>query len=137
MIHDSFTGPEHRRMMETINFDTLIPLHQKLEDVKSLWTGFELLMDQLNMDMTADQINEFEKAARKWVELYGGKLYLSKDITPYMHILSNHLPKVMRLHGNVVEFCQQELEKLNHSVIKCFFRSSNFHQSALTQIMHT
>nr|XP_054750436.1 LOW QUALITY PROTEIN: uncharacterized protein LOC129256207 [Lytechinus pictus] len=134
--YDSFTGPEHRRIMENINFDTLIPDHPKLSGIKSLWTDFKVLMDSLNQNMSDDQISDFEKAARKWVDLYGSNLFLSKDVTPYMHIFSNHLPEAMRLHGNVVDFCQQGLEKLNHLVTKWYFRSTNFSKAALKQIIH-
>ena len=86
--------------------------------------------------MSSDGICEFEKAARKWVELYGGHLFLAKDVTPYMHILCNHLPQAMRMHGNVVDFCQQGLEKLNDMITKWYFRSTNYSKTALTQIMH-
>ena len=50
-----------------------------------------------------------------------------------MHILTNHLPETMRLHGNIVDFCQQGLEKLNYMITKWYFRSTNFDQTALTQ----
>ena len=63
-------------------------------------------------------------------------IFLSKDITPYMHILSNHLTEATRLHGHVVDFCQQGLEKLNDTITKWYFRSTNCNKTALTQIMH-
>ena len=134
--YDSFTGPEHREIMKSINLDQLIPNHPKLEGIKSLWTKFESLMAQLNQDMTDEDIDMFEQSAKEWVKLYAGRLYLSKDATPYMHILAFHLPEAMRLHGNVVDFCQQGLEKLNDMVTKWYFRSTNYDSTALKQIMH-
>ena len=68
--------------------------------------------------------------------MYGKKVYLSKDLTPYMHILAIHLPEAMQLHGNVEDFCQQGLEKLNHLVTKWYFSSTNCGKTALKQIMH-
>ena len=134
--YDSFTGPEHRRIMAKINFQELIPDHPKLNLIESLWSRFGSLMDKLDQDMSNDQIDEFEKEAKQWCEMYGKEVYLSKDVTPYMHILAFHLPEAMRLHGNVVNFCQQGLEKLNHLVTKWYFRSTNFGKNALKQIMH-
>ena len=136
LAYDSFTGPEHRRILSKIDMQELIPNHPKLCNVKSSWTSFASLMDQLNQDMSGTEIDKFEQAARDWVCLYGTYLYQTKDVTPYMHILANHLPEAMRLHGNVVNFCQQGLEKLNDLITKWYFRSTNYDSTALAQIMH-
>ncbi len=61
--YDSFTGPEHRRIMSKINFDDLIPDHPKLDVIKSSWSNFASLMDKLNHDMTEDDIDKFEREA--------------------------------------------------------------------------
>ena len=41
IVYDSFTGPEHRKIMAKTDFDTLIPNHPKLAAIKSLWTDFD------------------------------------------------------------------------------------------------
>ena len=87
-------------------------------------------MDQLNQDMTEEDIDKFENDAKEWVKLWGGRVYLSKDVTPYMHILACHLPEVIRRHGKAVKFCQQGLEKLNHMITKWYFHSTNDDTSA-------
>ena len=81
-----------------------------------------------------DEIDQFESSAKTWVDLYR-TVYLAKDVTPYMHVLSYHVPEVMRMYGNISYFCQQGLEKLNDQVTKWYFRSTNFGKSALKQIM--
>ena len=122
--------------MLKINFDELMPDHPKLETIKESWSTFSTLMDRLNQDMTDDEVDQFERDAREWVRVYGTELYLSKDVTPYMHILACHLPQAIKTHGNVVNFCQQGLEKLNDLVTKWYFRSTNYDPTALHQIMH-
>ncbi|KAJ8048046.1 hypothetical protein HOLleu_00211 [Holothuria leucospilota] len=42
-----------------------------------------------------------------------------------MHVLVNHVPNALRLHGNIEHFSQQGLEKLNDNVTACFIRSSS------------
>ena len=130
----SFTGPEHRRILNNINLDTIIPNHPKLTNIKSLWSSFKQLVDQLNKNLSLEDIHHFQSSAKSLVDLYH-MVYLAKDITPYMHVLAYHVPEVMELYGNPTYFCQQGLEKLNHSVTKWYFRSTNFGKSALKQIM--
>ena len=134
--YDTFTGPEHRAIMSNINFDDLTPQHPKLSQIKELWSTFSILLDELDQDMSNEETDKFQERAKKWIDLYACEIYLSKDVTPYMHILAYHLPEAMRRHGNVVDFCQQGLEKLNDMVTKWYFKSTNYDKSALRQIMH-
>ena len=48
-----------------------------------------------------------------------------KNVTPYMHVLVAHLPKLMKDHGNIRMFSQQGLEKLNDDITKDYFKSTN------------
>ena len=121
----SFTGPEHRRILEKIDLDAMIPQHPKLECIKQLWDTFKNIMKQLNMTLSPEEINSFQTLTKEWVALYQN-VYLAKDIAPYMHVLCYHFPEVMRLYGNPTLFCQQGLEKLNDMVTKWYFRSTNF-----------
>jgi len=52
-------------------------------------------------------------------------VYQTKDVTPYIHALLNHVPEFIRLHGNLISFTQQGLEKLNDVSTKEFQRASN------------
>ena len=130
----SFTGPEHRRILENIDLELIIPNHAKLGNIKRIWAIFRRLVGQLNCQLTMEQIDEFESSAKAWIDLYCN-VYLAKDITPYMHVLAFHIPEVMRLYGNPTYFCQQGLEKLNDLVTKWYFRATNFGKTALKQIM--
>ncbi|KAJ8018369.1 hypothetical protein HOLleu_43669 [Holothuria leucospilota] len=64
------------------------------------------------------------------------KVYLKKDVTPYMHVLQCHVGETLRLHGNLSNFSQQGLEKLNDKVTTWYFRSTHHKgNEALRQIM--
>lgn len=54
-----------------------------------------------------------------------GEVYMSKDVTPYMHVLANHVPEALSEHGNLSLFCQQGLEKLNDNVTCWYFRTTS------------
>ena len=130
----SFRGPEHRRLLKKIDLDHLIPSHPNLEGWKTLWREFPLLHSQMDRDLRETEINAFEQAAREWVDLYY-KINCSTDVTPYMHVLSCHVPEAMRLHGKLSRFCQQGLEKVNDLVTKWYCRSTNFGSKAMEQVM--
>ena len=53
------------------------------------------------------------------------KLYHTKHITPYMHVLVWYVPEFIQLYGNISPFTHQGLEKLNDKTTKDYFRSTN------------
>ncbi|KAJ8032711.1 hypothetical protein HOLleu_26319 [Holothuria leucospilota] len=130
----SFHGPEHRKLLENIDLDILIPSHPKLLELKKLWRDFRLLMSEMDIHLLEVQVVNFQTSAKKWVDLYY-QANCSTDITPYMHVLAFHLPEAMKLHGNVSHFCQQGLETVNDLVTKWYHRSTNFGRNAMGQIM--
>ena len=70
-----------------------------------------------------------------WVTLFL-EVYQTKDITPYIHAFSKHVPQFIRLHDNLISFTQQGLEKLNDVSTKEFQRASNHHSiEALRQML--
>ncbi|KAJ8018072.1 hypothetical protein HOLleu_44137 [Holothuria leucospilota] len=131
-----FTGPEHWKVFNSINLRELIPEHQDVSSICELWQKFIQLMTFLKkLSYTSSEIDQFEVDAKLWVQLFM-KVYLKKDITPYMHVLQFHVAETLRLHGNVSFFSQQGLEKLNDIVTKWYFRSSNFRgKESLKQVM--
>ena len=50
--------------------------------------------------------------AKEWIKLYlslSNKLlgYANKDITPYMHIMVFHVPRIIKRYGNLKQFSGQ------------------------------
>lgn len=62
---------------------------------------------------------------------------LSKQpLHPYIHAFAQHVHEFLQLHGNIVIFSQQGLEKLNNLTTKHYQRATN-HQGyqALKQVL--
>ena len=130
-----FTGPEYVKIFSQIDLDSLIPQHPKLGLIKTLWRDFQCINEQLTKNLSPDDIDHFEVFCRSWVKTYT-EVYQRKDITPYMHVLMNHIPEALKIHGCIAKFSQQSLEKLNDITTCWFFRSTNHRgTSALKQIM--
>ena len=72
-------------------------------------------------------------------------LYRPKDVTPYMHILVNHLPEFMEQHQKfgLGAFSCSPVEKKNHDQVSAFFRKTMKdggkgveRKSAIFEILH-
>ena len=46
-------------------------------------------------------------------------------VTSYIHAMANHVSKFMQLHGSLLTFTQQSLEKYNDIVTNQYFRNTN------------
>ena len=58
------------------------------------------------------------------------------DVTPYMHALAMHIGEFIQLHGSVVRFTQQGLEKLNDLTTKHYQRATNHQErQSLQQVL--
>lgn len=135
----SLTGPEKLRVCQNIHIRLLLPNFpcSEASKIQHLWD--ELL--QLNMlfskpaeELSLDTITDFERRARKWGQDFIC-VYQTRNVTPYIHALMNHVGQFMRIHGGVLAFTQQGLEKLNDVMTKNFFRSSCHREEALKQLV--
>ena len=90
-------------------------------------------MQDINKE-TYDE-DELSRKIKLWVTL-SLCVYQTKDVTLYIHSFLNHVPEFIRLHGNLISFTQQGLEKLNDVNTKEFQRASNHCDiEALKQIL--
>ena len=67
-------------------------------------------------------------------------VFTSTNIKPYMHLLTDHVPGLIRTHGSLHAFNTQGLEKKNHVITVDFFKSTNHHRGpegidSLSQLM--
>ena len=85
--------------------------------------------------MNADHALQFETLARAFVKNFRD-LYPSKHVTPYMHCMMNHVSEFMELHGSILPFTQQGLEKYNDTMTKDYFRATSHKgEQCLIQIL--
>lgn len=86
-------------------------------------------------DLSDDAITEFQTRARKWGESFV-EVYQQKHVTPYIHALMNHVGEFMQIHGSILPFTQQGLEKKNDVITKSYFRfTCHQGETALRQIL--
>ena len=99
-----------------------------------MWNDFYDLIIQLGKQEYSN-VDGFERLAKSWVKNFL-KIYQTKDITPYIHAFSMHIPQFLRLYGNIVSFTQQGLEKLNDLTTEYFQSASNHREmESLKQIL--
>ena len=55
-------------------------------------------------------------------------------MTPYIHLLTSHIPEMLELHGSLAAFTQQGVEKLNDIITQDYIKSTN-HRDILKQVM--
>lgn len=70
-------------------------------------------------ELSSDTIEDFEHRTRQWGRDFI-RVYQTKNVTPYIHALMNHVGQFMRIHGCILAFTQQGLEKLNDIMTKNF-----------------
>ncbi len=80
----------------------------------------------------AVELCKFEQICWEWVSAYTTS-FMVKDVTPYMHVLMNHVAESLQLHGTMSHFNQQTMEKLNDTIISLFFHSSNQNYRSFVQ----
>ena len=65
----------------------------------------------------------FEVKAKAFVDRFLS-IYPAKYVTPYMHCMMHHISEFMSLHGSILSFTQQGMEKYNDVMTKDYFRST-------------
>lgn len=127
------TGPEKLKFLSSFNASDFFSDETRAHCVQKVWNNFRELNEIIKGD--APNPDNIETLAKDWCKLYVDT-YQARDITPYMHVLRFHVGELVRLHGNIIKYSQQGLEKLNDIVTKQYFRSSSHKgQIALKQVM--
>ncbi len=113
----TLTGPEKLKLLSRINIQELLPSLPESEtiQIQVLWTQLLRLNQMFSKrpeEVTDDEITLYEKQSREWVIKFT-QVYPAKHVTPYIHAMFNHVGQFMRLHGSILPFTQQGLEKFN------------------------
>ena len=123
----SLTGPEKLRLFDMINLIELFPDIRNVDKIQALWKdllSINCLFSVRPENLTAEHATNFETRSRDIVKAFSA-LYLSKHVTPYMHCMMMHVSQFMTMHGAILQFTQQGLEKFNDLMTKDYFRSSS------------
>lgn len=125
-------GPEKIKMFENLNLKEIIPDHEKLDAVESIWNDFYTIVQQVK-DVEIDAV-ELKEKTREWLALYL-TVYNKATVTPYMHAFVSHLPEFVHLYKDINAFNCQGLEKLNDLTTAQFFKGTNKQDTALHQML--
>ena len=99
----------------------LVPHCSQNKDIQVIWAKFMDIIGDLKLDFTSEEgILELQRNCT----FTFSKVYLAKDVTPYMHALCYHVPEFLSLYQNIAYYTQQGLEKYNNRASKDFFRST-------------
>ena len=136
----TLTGPEKLKLFRHIDIPSLLPSVPQNTTLlmQNLWKKFLKINELLSArpaDVTEEVITKYETMSKEWGLEYL-EVYQRKEVTPYIHVMICHVGEFMRIHGCLISFTQQRLEKYNDTMTKDYFRSSSHKgEQALTQIM--
>ena len=78
--------------------------------MKSLWSRFVELKEQMKRDMDHEQLEQFGSKTKSWVDdYYRVHTCSSHDVTLYMHVFAKHVKTSIELHSNLSKFSQQNI----------------------------
>ncbi|CAH3191986.1 unnamed protein product, partial [Porites evermanni] len=86
---------------------------QTSNTVIKLWKSFDEIYKLINTDKPSEQqITEYFLKAKEWVETFTSlgsscQGYTKEKVTPYMHSMVYHVPRMMTLHKGVRKFFGQ------------------------------
>ena len=134
----TLTGPEKLLVFKNINLPEMFPHLENVNEIQHLWRDLlevHQLFSAKPENLTPQRVQEFEARAKAFVNKFV-ELYPAKHVTPYMHCMMMHVSEFMTLHGAIVQFTQQGLEKYNDLMTKDYFRSTSHRgEQCLVQIL--
>ena len=123
----TLTGPEKLILFDKLNIAETFPQVPNVEKVQLLWTDLLRINRMLATrpeEITPDVVSEFEKKAKNFLKQFV-QIYPTKFVTPYMYCMAQHVAEFFNIHGAILPFTQQGLEKFNDTMTKDYFRSSS------------
>ena len=130
----SLMGPDKKKVLQHFPIIDFIS-GRRGEDIQKLWRDFYDLYTILRkLNLTNSEIDDFEIKVKQWIKLFcrpnQGQmnsalqipgLYRKEDVTPYMHVFSQHIPEFLRSlkERNLLLrfFSTSSIEKKNHNQV--------------------
>ncbi|PKC55555.1 hypothetical protein RhiirA1_475402 [Rhizophagus irregularis] len=102
----SLMGPDKKKVLQYFPIINFIP-EKRGKNIQKLWHDFyDLYLVLRSPNLTNSEIDNFENKVKQWIKLFcrpsQGQinsssqipgLYRKEDITPYMHVFSQHIPE--------------------------------------------
>lgn len=124
----SLNGKELQKVLEKLDIKNVMEAvgTKDAEGIDNLWKGFQTLMQALQVQENDPDYLEpqrFKTYVREWGKLFL-EMYYDDDITPYIHTFVYHVPQFLEMHGTLMQFNCQPVEKKNHWQSQAFHRGS-------------
>lgn len=135
----SLMGPDKKKMLQYFPVSEFI-IGTRGVIIENLWREFYRLYEVLRKpSYTEEEILTFEKDAKNWVKTFCRPnigqinstttipgLYKKEDVTPYMHMLTMHVPYFMRRLKekglSLRLFSASSIEKKNHNQVSGYIK---------------
>ena len=128
----SLMGPQKERLFQNINVKDYANEHEKINEIEKIWKDFWIIYNEIrDNNFSPDQI---KMRTDEWWQTFK-QVYHESHETPYIHVFVNHLQELSELHGDINNYNQQGLEKLNDLTTTHFFRNTNRKQNYIKQMM--
>jgi len=111
----------------------LLRLKNKFDKVNKIWRGFFFMTNFFLKHVhifNYEYLSIFQKMLKNWLEDFLS-VYFSKDITPYIHVFTVHLPELIYLHKAYEIFTCEGIEKLNEEIKMSYRKNNNKHNTDL------
>ncbi|CAG8562154.1 4079_t:CDS:2 [Scutellospora calospora] len=139
LCNTSLMGPNKLKLLHNFNFKNIsicyLPIVRQ-NQLRKLWNKFAELYDDLHQKKISG--SSFKKKAIEWLEYFLTPsqghpnknfvrgLYQATDCTPYMHVLTYHIPEFIKIHRDLglIAFSCSALEKKNYIQVCRYFQNT-------------
>ena len=127
----SLDGDEIKQVLNKCDLEKLFPEIENIHTIQLIWLAFADIDKSLSEGNIS--ANDLRNKTHNFLQLFL-RVYPCKYVTPYIHIMVNHVHEFVDLLGNLSLFTCQGLENKNKKTKQTFHRASNF-KGSLKQIV--
>ena len=129
----SLMGDSRHKIFQNINIHNLFDKRLKNSDrIQLLWENFYKTYNYCKSENVESAL--VKTKTKEWLTDFL-KIYHKKHVTPYMHVLVNHVHQIFERNDNLHFFSGQGLEKLNDLSTQEYFCSTNKHEDFMEQML--
>ena len=118
-------GPKKHILLQQISIPTEL---NKAKERQEIWTMFYHLYKCICAEsFSKDDIEHLQADLKQWMTTFLA-VYQSRHVT---HSFICHVPEFLTFYGNLTQFTQHGMEKLNDTSTKYYFRATNYHKKKI------
>ena len=132
----SLTGSDMKKLLSDLSTKLLVcegvPVTAR-EKLSQLWGDFQILYSIMNAwSPSQEMVRQFFNLGKQWVMHFNSLSHImegfdKKHVTPYMHIMVYHVPKLLKTFNGIKQFTGQGVEKCNDDIKMIYHRKSKKH----------